>query len=179
MRFQGQAKLGFFPLPSSEAVRLRRLLTFPEQFSALDPCVGDGVAFTALLESSNALSYGIEIDAHRSEQARSLGIEVLHANALDVRCTAESVSLLYLNPPYDWEYGRGKNERLELIFPAAHLSMAQGRRRASVRDSPAPNRAVRSIARLTFSRHKGLPVDCPRIHAIQTDRDPGRAAEAT
>ena len=116
MRFQGQAKLGFFPLPSSEAVRLGRLFSFPEQFSALDPCAGDGVAFTALLDSSPALRYGIEIDAHRSEQARNLGIDVLHANTLDVRCTAESVSLIYLNPPYDWEYGQGNNERLEMIF---------------------------------------------------------------
>ena len=116
MRFQGQAKLGFFPLPSSEAARLRRWLAFPEQFSALDPCVGDGAAFKTLLEFSGALRYGIEIDAHRSAQAVALGIDVLHANTLDVRCGAESVSLLYLNPPYDWEYGQGKNERLELIF---------------------------------------------------------------
>ena len=116
MRFQGQAKLGFFPLPSSEAARLRRWLAFPEQFSAIDPCVGDGVAFTTLLESSKALRYGIEIDGHRSAEARAVGIDVLHANTLDVRCGAESVSLLYLNPPYDWEYGQRKNERLELIF---------------------------------------------------------------
>ncbi|HEV2396961.1 MAG TPA: DUF6094 domain-containing protein [Candidatus Sulfotelmatobacter sp.] len=116
MRFHGQAKLGFYPLPSAEAVRLRRQLSFPEQFSALDPCVGDGAAFATLLESSNALSYGIEIDAHRSAQARAVGIDVLHANTLDVRCSTESVSLMYLNPPYDWEYGQGKNERLELIF---------------------------------------------------------------
>jgi hypothetical protein len=116
MRFEGQAKLGFFPLPPSEAMRLRKWLTFPEQFSALDPCVGDGVAFTTLVESSNALRYGIEIDAHRSAEAGALGIDILHANTLDVRCSAESVSLLYLNPPYDWEYGQGKNERLEFIF---------------------------------------------------------------
>jgi hypothetical protein len=116
MRFQGQAKLVFFPLPPSEAVRLRRWLSFPEQFSALDPCVGDGAAFTTLLESSNALRYGIEIDVHRWTQAGTLGIDVLHANTLDVRCSAESASLIYLNPPYDWEYGQGKNERLESVF---------------------------------------------------------------
>jgi hypothetical protein len=116
MRFQGQAKLRFFPLPPSEAAHLRRWLSFPEQFSALDPCVGDGAAFTTLLESSNALRYGIEIDAHRSAQARALGIDVLHGNTLDVRCATESVSLIYLNPPYDWEYSQGKNERLEFIF---------------------------------------------------------------
>ncbi|MFZ0761257.1 MAG: DUF6094 domain-containing protein, partial [Candidatus Sulfotelmatobacter sp.] len=60
--------------------------------------------------------YGIEIDANRTEQARALGIETLQANAIDVRCPAEAVSLLYLNPPYDWESGESNNQRLELVF---------------------------------------------------------------
>lgn len=54
-------------------------MAFPEQFPALDPGVGNGAALTTLLESSNGLQYGIEIDAHRSQQAHSLGIEVLYA----------------------------------------------------------------------------------------------------
>ncbi len=54
-------------------------MAFPEQFPALDPGVGNGAALTTLLESSNGLRYGIEIDAHRSQQAHSLGIEVLYA----------------------------------------------------------------------------------------------------
>jgi len=40
----GQIKLGFFPLPVSEAERLRSCLKFPAKFSAFDPCVGDGRA---------------------------------------------------------------------------------------------------------------------------------------
>jgi hypothetical protein len=36
MRPQGQTKLGFFPLPISEAKRLKNWLQFPEQSSALD-----------------------------------------------------------------------------------------------------------------------------------------------
>ena len=51
-------------------------------------------------------AYGIEIDANRAEQARTIEIETLQANTLDVRCQAESLSLLYLNPPYDWEWER-------------------------------------------------------------------------
>jgi Uncharacterised methyltransferase family (DUF6094) len=74
------------------------------------------VAFTILLQGSPARRYGIEIDANRSEQARSLGIETLHANTMDVRCPAESISLLYLNPPYDLEVGQTNNQRLELVF---------------------------------------------------------------
>src|SRR5207302_9529860 len=83
---------------------------------ALDPCVGDGVAFAHLLRAATARRYGIEIDACRAEQARNLGIETLQANAIDVRCTAETASLLYLNPPYDWEAGSSNNQRLESVF---------------------------------------------------------------
>ena len=116
MRAHGQTKLGFFPLPLVEAERLRTRLHFDEQFSALDPCVGDGVAFAHLLRDSPARRYGIEIDAYRAEQAGGLGIETLQADAMDVRCPAESLSLLYLNPPYDWEAGSSNNQRLESVF---------------------------------------------------------------
>jgi Uncharacterised methyltransferase family (DUF6094) len=115
MRPHGKTKLGFFPLPTPEAARLRNGLTFAPEFSALDPCVGDGVAFTRLLRETHGYRYGIEIDANRAEQARVLGIETLHANTMDVRCPAESISLLYLNPPYDLEAGQTNNERLELV----------------------------------------------------------------
>ena len=116
MRPHGKTKLGFFPLPTSEAERLRNCLAFGSEFSALDPCVGDGAAFSCLLKATDARRYGIEIDANRTEQARSLGIETLHANTMDVRCPAESISLLYLNPPYDREVGEANNQRLELVF---------------------------------------------------------------
>lgn len=116
MRPHGQTKLGFFPLPVAEAQRLKSRLVFPERFSALDPCVGDGVAFVQLLGDAPAHRYGIEIDAYRTEQARALGIETLQADAMDVRCPAEALSLLYLNPPYDFETGPTENHRLELVF---------------------------------------------------------------
>jgi SAM-dependent methyltransferase len=116
MRAHGQAKLGFYPLPPAEANRLKNWLNFLEQFSALDPCVGDGVAFDRLLRAAPVRRYGIEIDAYRAEQARNLGIETLQADTIDVRCQSETVSLLYLNPPYDWEAGSGNNQRLESVF---------------------------------------------------------------
>lgn len=116
MRVYGQTKLGFYPLPSAEAVRLRNWLNFKDEGSALDPCVGDGVAFAHLLDGAPGRRYGIEIDAYRAEQARVFKIETLQANTMDVRCPAETVSLLYLNPPYDWEAGTSNNQRLESVF---------------------------------------------------------------
>jgi len=116
MRPHGKTKLGFFPLPVPEAERLKHCLAFPSEFCALDPCVGDGVAFSRLLEGTRARRYGIEIDANRADQATRLGIDTLHANTMDVRCPAEALSLLYLNPPYDFETGQANNQRLELVF---------------------------------------------------------------
>jgi SAM-dependent methyltransferase len=74
------------------------------------------VAFTRLLERTQARRYGVEIDADRAEQASKLGIDTLQADTMDVRCPAESLSLLYLNPPYDFETGHTNNQRLELVF---------------------------------------------------------------
>ena len=116
MRPPGKIKLGFFPLPVPEAARLKNFLAFASEFSALDPCVGDGAAFNHLLDGVTAHRYGVEIDANRAEQARALGIETVQANTMDVRCSPEAVSLLYLNPPYDWESGESNNHRLELVF---------------------------------------------------------------
>lgn len=93
MRPHGKAKLGFFPLPTIEANRLRSCLTFPSEFSAIDACVGDGVPFATLLRGLPGRGYGIEIDAYRAQQSRILGIETLQANTMDVRCPAESISI--------------------------------------------------------------------------------------
>jgi hypothetical protein len=107
LRFQGKSRLGFYPLPLSETQRIRRFLLFPDQpSSALDPCVGDGVAFGAITSGTEVLRYGIELDAYRAEQARQRIPNVVQGNTLEVQCPVESFGLLYLNPPYDWALGR-------------------------------------------------------------------------
>jgi hypothetical protein len=116
MRPEGRLKLGFYPLAEVEAERLRAHLRFPEEFSALDPSVGEGIAFDRLLQGTRAHKYGIEIDGFRAQKAATLGIEVVKADAFQVRCPAESVSLLYLNPPYDFEAGENGNQRQEKSF---------------------------------------------------------------
>ena len=116
MRPHAKTKLGFYPLPVVEASRLRDFLRFPLQFSALDPCVGDGVAFTELLVTAHPRRYGIEVDAYRAEQARARGIDTVQADLMEVKCPPESLSLIYLNPPYDFEAGKTNNQRLEAVF---------------------------------------------------------------
>lgn len=100
MRPQGQTKLGFFPLPVAEARRLKNWLSFPERFSALDPCVGDGVAFTHLLHGVTAHRYGIEVDAYRAEQARALGIETLQACLASIILSGQRQLFFPINDSY-------------------------------------------------------------------------------
>ncbi|MCP5111767.1 MAG: class I SAM-dependent methyltransferase, partial [bacterium] len=117
MRQIGRIKLGYFPLPPAEAERIRRFLVFPEQSSAaVDPCVGDGGAFKTVTAGADVLHYGIELDSFRAEQAQHHVREVIQGSAFDVHCPVESFSLLYLNPPYDFEVGEGRNARMEQIF---------------------------------------------------------------
>lgn len=117
MRPAGKLKLGYFPLPSEEAARIRGFLRPPaSHYAALDPCIGDGGAFAAIASDDLALRYGIELDAYRAEQARQIAPLVIQGDACNVHCPVESFSLLYLNPPYDFECGDGQNRRMEQIF---------------------------------------------------------------
>jgi hypothetical protein len=95
MRIAARTKLGFCPLPLREAERIRRFLVFPDkQCCALDPCVGDGVAFAEIASDEKVLRYGVELDAGRAGQARTNGIDVIHGNCFDVQCPVESFSLI-------------------------------------------------------------------------------------
>ena len=117
MRLAGRERLGFYPLPIAEAKRIRTFLQFPEQVcSALDPCIGEGVAFAEVTRDATTRRYGIELEAQRAALARSLADEVIHGNCFDVQCPVESFSLIYLNPPYDFEIGEDKSQRMERLF---------------------------------------------------------------
>ena len=100
LRFLGKNKIGFYPLPLSEAQRIRKFLLFPDQSSsALDPCVGDGVAFEVITSGAEVFRYGIELDAYRAEQARQRIPNIVQGNTLEVQCPVECFGLLYLESP--------------------------------------------------------------------------------
>ena len=119
MRNQGRLRLGYFPLPLSEARRIRACLHYPTSpASTIDPCIGDGAAFLAITAEACPRRYGIELDAYRAEQAASVVDELIHGVCLDVHCPVESFGLVFLNPPYDRTIGEGRNERMERVFLA-------------------------------------------------------------
>ena len=116
MRIEGRLRLGYFPLLLPEAERIRPHIHLSPGFVALDPCIGEGHALAAITADVDGHRCGVELDAFRAEEARRRADQVVHASAFDVHCPAESISLLYLNPPYDFEISEGKNERMERVF---------------------------------------------------------------
>jgi 16S rRNA G966 N2-methylase RsmD len=117
MRNVARIKLGYYPLPPAEGSRLRQILNFSsEPASVLDPCAGTGAALLRLTEGANVAHYAVELDAERARQAKEAGIRALQANLFDVQARVESFSLLYLNPPYDFEVSSCANKRMEFLF---------------------------------------------------------------
>ena len=116
-RLAAKVRCNYYPLPLREAERIRNLVQFPaEPFSALDPCVGEGIAFAAITSDTNARRYGIELDAYRAEQAAPLLTKIIQGNCLETHCPVESFSFIYENPPYDWVLSENARERLEAVF---------------------------------------------------------------
>lgn len=44
MRNAARLKMGYYPLPESEGLKLRSLLSYTQSASVIDPCVGQGAA---------------------------------------------------------------------------------------------------------------------------------------
>ena len=102
MRGIARQKLGYFPLSQKEAERIRRFLSFREDgdaSSVLDPCAGGGAAMATITSGAKTVTYGIELDAFRAEEARLVLGHVLQGNCFDVQSAVESFSLLFENPP--------------------------------------------------------------------------------
>ena len=116
MRNVARLKMGYYPLPEVEGVKLRYLLSFAGPASVIDPCVGQGAALHLVTSDAQVRRYGVELDAERSRVASANGIETIQGNTFDAIARPESFSLLYLNPPYDSEIGSIANRRMEAVF---------------------------------------------------------------
>jgi len=84
----------------------------------LDPCAGEGTALAEFTAGTTARTYGIELDKTRAAEASTVLDRVLVSPIEDCRVGHKSFSLIWLNPPYDWEHGEEdeKCERKELTF---------------------------------------------------------------
>lgn len=122
MRIAQVAKMGYVPTPLSQVAKIKRFLKFPEEgvLRLLDPCAGEGAALAALASGhANAITYGVELDGARAEEAAKVLHHAKHCAIERARIEKKAFSLLFLNPPYD-QAAKGSEEiggiRKELLF---------------------------------------------------------------
>ena len=81
----------------------------------LDPCAGEGTAAAALAKALNSTSWGVELSPVRAQAALKNMDRVLCAAWQTCSLTNESITLLFLNPPYNYDRF-GDQRRLEFEF---------------------------------------------------------------
>ncbi|NKQ37557.1 MAG: hypothetical protein HF973_18330 [Chloroflexi bacterium] len=122
-------KAGYFPLPPSVTDLILTHITAPEGGRILDPCAGEGAALVTLAEALNLSPFGVELHEGRAQAAREAvqnlaarqltqsrsaqlpdQTRILNDSYLNLITSKNGYSLLYLNPPYDWDKEDGRLE---------------------------------------------------------------------
>lgn len=124
-RLEARKKMGYYPTPEETLEYIRQKIRLSRGAVILDPCCGEGNAvFNISFDYGNRLSehesedieavkYGVELDTDRALRAHKTLDKALTGSIYDVVVRPlECFSMLYLNPPYDFE----KGERMEFLF---------------------------------------------------------------
>jgi hypothetical protein len=121
MRPPAIEKMGYYPTDDPILEIISTYLKSPlERGRLLDPCAGEGKAAAALGYQFNCETWGAELSPDRAEMAVKVMDRVYQAPWQSCFLSEESVTWLYLNPPYDTdrldESGSGGRKRLEWEF---------------------------------------------------------------
>ena len=120
-RLASRVKMLYYPTPLTVVERIKTFIEFPEQeFTIFDSCAGEGLALGKLCEGTKAVTYGVELDEHRAQEAKKRLTHVLHCGIEEAKVSNNIFSCLFLNPPYDFETQTedevNSSERKEKIF---------------------------------------------------------------
>lgn len=124
-RIASQAKMGYYPTPPVVVNHIKNGISLSAgegAYRLLDTCCGEGEALDLLAGGlgPGVETYGIELDETRVKKSSQRLDRVVWGDALtELRVSIRAFSLLYLNPPYDWDNAGGS--RLEARFLDSHL----------------------------------------------------------
>ena len=112
MRLEAQAKAGFYPTPATVVDIIKTWIgeRMPGPRRLLDPCCGTGEPAAQIAAAAGCQAYGVEINTDRAKTAKNLLSKVVAGNLFSVRARPASFSILYLNPPYDFDAEDGRTE---------------------------------------------------------------------
>jgi hypothetical protein len=115
MRPPAIEKMGYFPTANPVVDLLKTYFKPAETGRLLDPCAGEGIAASTLARALNCQSWGAELSPARAALASEKMDRVFNAPWSSCHLTSESITLLFLNPPYSHDRF-GDQKRLELEF---------------------------------------------------------------
>src|SRR6266568_3963124 len=112
MRLEAQAKAGFYPTPTEVVDIIKTWIgkKMPGPRRLLDPCCGTGDPAAQIATAAGCNAYGVEINTDRAKAAKNLLSKVVAGNLFSVRARPGAFSILYLNPPYDFDAEDGRTE---------------------------------------------------------------------
>lgn len=115
MRPPAIEKMGFYATSTHVAESLTTYFKPAETGRLLDPCAGEGTAASILAKTLNCQSWGAELSPSRAALAAEKMDRLFNAPWSSCHLTTESITLLFLNPPYSHDR-LGDQKRLELEF---------------------------------------------------------------
>jgi 16S rRNA G966 N2-methylase RsmD len=110
MRIEGKLKMGYYPTPVSIIERIKTFLDFSHEYTVLDPCAGEGEALSYLVDE-NGKTYGIELNYDRYTEAKKKLHKVLYGGYEQLKAPQGAFSILFLNPPYDYDTDGERQEK--------------------------------------------------------------------
>ncbi len=121
-----RAKMGYFPTDLTHVERIKEAMIFPEEeVNLIDPCCGEGLALKAFANGANAITYGIELDEIRGEEAAKRLTRVGFGSYFHSRISLGAFQGLWLNPPYLSAPSENGNRRLEKAFLSDSMRLLQ------------------------------------------------------
>jgi len=124
MRLEAQAKAGFYPTPPDVVDIIRTWVgeKMPGARRLLDPCCGTGEPAAQIAAAAGCDAYGIEINTERAQATKPILTKVVAGDLFSVRARPGAFSILYLNPPYDFDAEDGRTELSFLKHTLPYLS---------------------------------------------------------
>jgi predicted RNA methylase len=112
MRLEAQAKAGFYPTPPKVLDIIKtwigEKIAGPRRL--LDPCCGTGEPAAQIAAAAGCEAYGVELNTERAQAAKGILTKVVAGDLFSVRARPGAFSILYLNPPYDFDAEDGRTE---------------------------------------------------------------------
>jgi SAM-dependent methyltransferase len=124
MRLEAQATAGFYPTPPAVVDIIKTWIGEKNKGPRrlLDPCCGTGEPAFQIARSAGCDAYGIEINTERAQAAKPILTKVIAGDLFSVRARPGAFSILYLNPPYDFDAADGRTELSFLKHTVSYLA---------------------------------------------------------